>query len=381
MVWSKFRALCSMICIFISLIGAAFIANICQLLSYIFIRPFSPRRHRKVCLHFSGAFFLCSTFLLEKWSSITFHMHGDRISSAHSHLGVMNHISNVDWLLGLAFLAKFGYPYPGNAKSVVKASLGHVPLFGSILRFSEFLFLTRSWNADRDVFLRSLLKLRRFSTTCAPMWFTLYPEGTRLTPDKLQASQAFAVSRNIQPLDNVLFPRFKAFTSILGTLRDEFDAVVDATFMFDGTIPTVNTVLAGNAKVAVHIYVKHYPIEKVPKGEEELEEWLLDRWREKDQMIARFKADPASLGKEVENYFPEPHPSLIPIYSLVAVYLVGTAATMYIFSTIPNGLYIFGTTGVGAVILTAIVTALNLKPSRKGSSSSRSSIHRPTTVS
>lgn len=370
MVFSKLRSISIMLFIFICLVGAAFVANVCQGLSYIFVRPLSLGRHRKICLLFAQAFFLCSTFLLERWSSITFKLYGDRILPHPSQLTVINHLSNVDWLLGLAFIAKLGYPYPGNAKSVVKASLGQVPLFGSLLRFSEFLFLTRSWETDRENFLRALVSLRGFSDSCAPLWFTLYPEGTRLTPDKLERSQAYAVSKKLQPLNHVLFPRFKAFTAIVTMLRDDFDGIVDATFMFEGDVPTVKSVLAGTSNTVVHVYAKYYRLEDIPQGEEQLEKWLLDRWYEKDTRIANFKADPSVFGPPEENYFSDSSlPSLAPLYMLVSVYFIGAAATMYGFSRIPNGLYILTSLSSAAVVLIGIVTALNIRPSRKGSSS------------
>lgn len=363
----KVRGLLATIFIFVCLVGAAFVASTIEALSYLLVRPISLGKHRRVCLILNHAFLLCSTFLLERWSGVTFRMYGDRIVGDRSHLCIINHHSDVDWLLGLAFIAKLGFPYPGNAKSVVKASLSKVPLFGTILRFAEFAFLTRSWKADRETFLKSLLSLRGYTKSCSPFWFTLYPEGTRLTQEKLERSQAYAVSRHVEPLSNVLFPRFKAFTTIVPTLRDEFDGIVDATLMFEGDVPSMKNTLSGTGKSVVHAHVKYYPMKDIPEGEEQLEKWLLDRWCEKDKLIASFKSDPKNLGTSTPDFFPvSGSPNLGSLYTLVASYFVGAAATMYLFSKIPNGISILLTLSVAATILTAVFTALNVKTSRKG---------------
>ncbi|PXF46313.1 1-acyl-sn-glycerol-3-phosphate acyltransferase PLS1 [Gracilariopsis chorda] len=364
-----FRSVLSTVFIFVSVLGAASVACVCEALSFLLVRPFSLTRHRRICLHFTHAFFLVAPFLLEKWSSITFRSYGHAISPKGSYLAVVNHHSDVDWLLGLAFVSHFRYPYPGNAKSVVKASLAKVPIFGHILQNAEFLFITRSWANDRDLFIRSLKSLRGYSKTVSPLWFVLYPEGTRLTPEKLLHSQEYAESCGLKAPENVLFPRFKAFVSIMSNLRDEFDGILDATFMFEGNLPSMKSTLAGSDSTIIHTHQHFYPMSEIPEGKAELEAWLLKRWYEKDTRLAEFKRDPTTLGPQHDSCFPAGEtPSLIPFYSLVAVFFLSSAITTYIFSRIPNGLSLLAIAAVLTVGLAALFMLLNIKPSRKGSS-------------
>lgn len=46
-----------------------------------------------------------------------------------------------------------------------------------------------------------------------PFWLTIFVEGTRLTPDKLLASQEFAISKGLLIQENVLIPRTKVKVS------------------------------------------------------------------------------------------------------------------------------------------------------------------------
>lgn len=367
----KLRGFLAAAFIFYLLVGAAFISSLVQLLSYLALRPFSLNTHRKVCVTFAGSFLLCSVFLLEKWAGITFKSYGDRLDPSKSYFTLVNHASDIDWLLGLAYVARFGYPYPGNAKSVVKASLGRVPLFGNILQFSEFLFLTRNWANDRERFLQALLALRGYART-APLWFVLYPEGTRLTPEKLEYSKAFARSKNIPEPMNVLIPRYKAFTAIFATMRDQFHGVVDATFMFEKDHPSMKSTLSTQCNTVVHVHSTLTLMEDMPEGEQQLEQWLLDRWFEKDNRITLFKKDMSSLGPANDAHFPiEGSPSLLRFYALVATSLFVSIATVYISSQFPNGLYLLFLVSISATIVTGIFTIMNVKPSRKGSASSK----------
>lgn len=347
--------------------AAAATACLFELLSYVFVRPFSITAHRYIALQFSYAFFLVSTFLLQVWSSMTFKMYGDELPKNKSCLIILNHSSSADFLIGLAHLAKMKYPSPGNAKSVVKASLGKVPVFGTILRFAEFLFLTRSWTADRGSFLSSLFSLREYGSSVTPFWLVLFPEGTRLTADKIQHSRNYAVSQGDAPFTNVLYPRFKAFVAILSALRDRLDVVVDATYIFSGS-PTLENVLAGKAATVVHAHAVCHDMKSLPEGDVHLQQWLMDRWREKDGRIAAFHEDPASLGPSNNSLFPTETPSLKAFYALVIVYIIATVWTIYLCSNYQYGLVIlFSLTAISLTLVATFVIVTN-RPSHKGGS-------------
>lgn len=354
--------------VFPPLVGAACTACLLQSLLYLLLRPLSLSNYRFISSKVTGAFFLVSSFLLETWSSVTFKSYGSPVDPSKSSLIIVNHRSDVDWLIGLAYISRFSDPYPGNVKSIVKASLGRVPIFGYLLRFAEFLFLTRSWAADKDKFLARLATLRDFPASGNPICLVLYPEGTRLTKEKQAYSNQYAKSKGLAPTNNVLLPRYKAFTTIVTSLYDQLDGVLDTTFMFEGDHPTINSTLAGTASSVVHAHVKYYPINSLPQGEEQLEKWLLDRWYEKDQRLQEFNADRSSLGSPNENSFlSNQKPTVFPFYALVALFYTSAAATVYAFSKLPNGLFILFSVSGGGVVLTALFIALNIRPSRKGS--------------
>lgn len=363
----KIRTFPALLVSFTICFAAATTACSFQSLSYVFVRPFSLNVHRHIVLRFSYSFFLVSTFLLQVWSNVTFKLYGDPLPKDKSCLIILNHSSSADFLIGLAHLAKMQYPSPGNTKSVVKASLGTIPIFGTILHFSEFLFLTRSWAVDRESFLSSLFSLREYGSDVTPYWFVLFPEGTRLTADKIQHSQCYALSQGATPLSHVLYPRFKAFTATVSALRGHLDVVVDATYIFSNT-PTLENVLAGNADTVIHAHAVCHDIKLLPEGEQDLQKWLLGRWYEKEERISSFHNNPTSLGPSDDALFPSVTPSLAAFYALVVLYASGTLGIVYICSHYRNGLLILFSSTLVSLTLVAAFVIVNNRPSHKGGS-------------
>jgi 1-acyl-sn-glycerol-3-phosphate acyltransferase len=233
---------------FCTMIGAGLVACAAQALSHALVRPLSRAAHRRVTVAFSRAFLLCGTVVLERWGRVRIVTHGDPIPPHSATLCILNHCSSVDMLIGLAWLSRYGPPYPGNAKAIVKASLGKVPIFGWILRFAEFPLISRSWEQDR---LHLLDSIRSLLTFPVPLWYVIYPEGSRVDAAKLRASQDYARERGYPVLEHVLLPRFKAFTAVAHALRGSVQDVCDATLMFDGPIPTAKTALSGECSTYV----------------------------------------------------------------------------------------------------------------------------------
>lgn len=367
----KIKNIASSLLIFFPIVGSALAGCVLECLSYMFIRPISQKIHRQIYTQVSRSYFLVGTVLLERWACIKFKTYGTQLDPSKSYLAILNHRSNMDWLLGIAYISRLGAPYPGNAKCVVKSSLAKVPLFGYLLVFAEFLFLARDWNRDKDAFLNHLKSLRTYSESGNPLFLVLYPEGTRLDANKLAYSNEYAKSMQINPTQNVLLPRYKAFTSIVSTLRDQLDGVVDTTFIFEGGVPTVSNSMAGTCKSTVHSYVKYYAMKDLPEGEGELQEWLLNRWYEKDTLIAAYNADPKALGEPKQAFAKvagTEEPSTILFYALFGVFQAIALVTIYVFSRFPNGIAILSALSLSVVGLVAIFTVINILPSRKGSS-------------
>lgn len=348
------------------LIGAGVVAFVIQGVSYLTLRQISETTHRKLVTRVSYCFLLVGTFLLQHWSKIRLITYGDSIPDSASVLCIVNHYSNIDFLIGLAWLSRLGYPSPGNVKAVVKKSLGSVPIFGWILKFSEFVFLTRSWERDQSNFVTKLRKLSTFPSTGLPYWLVLFPEGSRLQPDKLANSQKFAQANNYPTFNNVLLPRFKGFQALVPEIRSSINYVVDVTLMFEGKKPSMSSVLKGTADNVIHVHIRTHPISTIPRNEEGIKDWLLQRWIEKETRIQEFSDGKNTLGPRIASEDDEHPPSVTGLYLLFAIFVVFAAPILYAVSRFDNGIRYLLLANSLACAAVALFVGLVLRPSAKG---------------
>lgn len=162
-----------------------------------------------------------------------------------------------------------------------------------MLRCGEYVFLRRDWRTDAS---RLSTELYNIASTTTPYWVVLFPEGSRRTGPKVAASQAYSRSRGLPVLSHLLFPRFKAFVAAIqaarapppaavaaaaaaaadgngvaaagGGAKPVFEAVVDATFVFEPPAPpTVWQCLSGRAASTIHMHVTYHPMASLPGGD------------------------------------------------------------------------------------------------------------------
>ena len=129
----------------------------------------------------------------------------------------------------------------------------------------------------------------RHFTLIVPLWLITFAEGTRIRPHKLEAARAFAQERGIHPPEHVLIPRTKGFTATVAGLRGHVDAIYDLTMGYVEGVPTLWQYIKGFVPVA-HMHVRRFPIADIPVDEEQLSDWLLNRFQEKDALMSDFYA-------------------------------------------------------------------------------------------
>lgn len=95
-----------------------------------------------------------------------------------------NHQAYTDWMY-LWILAC----YAGHARGLtilLKASLKHIPVVGWGMQFFRFVFMHRSWAADREHLTRSLTRLGKHAAGGTPLWLLIFPEGTIVSDNEVR---------------------------------------------------------------------------------------------------------------------------------------------------------------------------------------------------
>lgn len=216
---------------------------------------------------------------------------------------IANHQIYTDWL----YLWWIGYTngMHGRIYVVLKESLRRIPIIGWGMQFSQFIFLKRNWEKDKDRLAAHLQKLN--SNTLAPMWLMLFPEGTNLHPVTRKQSKKWADKNKIPDMQHQLLPRSKGLQFCIQQLRKTVPYVYDCTIAYEG-VPTgqyaseIFTIQAayfgGKPPKSVNMYWRRFDVWSIPvDNDRDFDNWLRARWIEKDQLLdnyqktGRFPAD------------------------------------------------------------------------------------------
>jgi 1-acyl-sn-glycerol-3-phosphate acyltransferase len=264
-----------------ALSSSLLVINTAQLAS-LAVRPLSRRAFRAFNRQAADSWWGWCVELAERLHGTHLVLSGDPIPAGESALVVINHQQMADITFMMQFARSKGRL--GDMRWFVKDVLKWVPGVGWGLWMMGAFMVKRDWNADRASIERTFAGIRRDKV---PVWVLLFVEGHRIRPDRVAESQAFARERGLPVLEHVLVPRTKGFTATVQGLREHVDAVYDITIGYQEGVPSLWQYIQGFATEA-HLHTRRYPIADLPEGEEQLGAWLMQRFQEKDRLLAGF---------------------------------------------------------------------------------------------
>jgi 1-acyl-sn-glycerol-3-phosphate acyltransferase len=260
---------------------ALVLLNVAQTLS-LMIKPLSPstfRRFNRWCADtwWGG----CVTFA-ERLNGQRVIVTGEDLPTNENALVVANHQQMPDITTIMSLARRKGRL--GDLKFFVKHAIKWIPGVGWGMQFLNCPFLKRNWSADRDKIDATFATL---VDERIPMWLVSFVEGTRATEAKIRASADWARGRGLDPTRHVLLPRTKGFIASVEGLGDHLHAVYDFTIGYVGGVPTLWQHITGRVK-EIHVHVRRFPAEDLPGIEEDLKQWLMDRFYEKDDLLEAY---------------------------------------------------------------------------------------------
>ena len=275
---------------FLTFIVTGLVVNMVQLVMYVILvlllgnrRLFRSFNYYCVYIIYGQLLFLC-----DWWSGARLFYYCEpellEATGSENALCIMNHHYEVDWLYGWMVGDRAGVL--GNCRVYIKKMIQYVPIIGWAWCFSDTLFLARDWAQDQSTLDKCLVDLQDYPS---PVWILLFPEGTRYTKQKYEASRQFAEKKNLPLLKHHLVPRTKGFTYTLSRLDpDKIGVIYDVTLGCDTQVaPTLTNVLLGRQTTA-HLYIRRLNISEVPRDEAGAAEWLSQLYVEKDALLDNF---------------------------------------------------------------------------------------------
>ena len=123
-----------------------------------------------------------------------------------------------------------------------------------------------------------------------------YSEATRYTISKRLEAEVWCEANNKQLAQHTLYPRTKGFIACVQQLRQapQVKAVYDVTVAYVKDSKSIQAAPSFVQSIILprldeiwefHVHVDRHPIEELPRTDEDLAQWLEDRWLEKGDRI------------------------------------------------------------------------------------------------
>jgi lysocardiolipin and lysophospholipid acyltransferase len=220
-----------------------------------------------------------------------------------------NHQIYTDWLYLWWIAYTNTIPTHGHIYIILKESLKWVPIIGPAMQLYGFVFMARKWAKDQERLHYRLQKLNsrhsgpmsgeKREAQLDPMWLLIFPEGTNLSANTRKGSAKFAAKSDTTDLKHQILPRSTGLQFCLQELRNTVDYVYDCTIAYEG-IPlggygqdvfTLRSVyFQGRPPKSVNMHWRRFAVKDMPIDDKDaMHEWTLARWREKDDLLAKFQ--------------------------------------------------------------------------------------------
>lgn len=255
--------------------------NLMQMLSFLVI-PVSRKLFRRINRELADTWWGWCVLAVERLRGTGLVLSGDAVPPRENAIVISNHQQMPD-IVAVMMLAH-RKDRLGDLKFFVKEELKWVPGIGWGMVFLGCVFVRRDWTQDQARIRRAFAAI---VDERLPVWLVTYPEGTRLTAAKLERARQYARERGLDPPRHVLVPRTKGFAAAAEALRGHVAAVYDLTVGYEEGVPTLWQLALGQVR-RIHLHVRRFPMGELPTGADALSTWLLDRFREKDELLDRF---------------------------------------------------------------------------------------------
>ncbi|XP_051205037.1 probable 1-acyl-sn-glycerol-3-phosphate acyltransferase 5 [Lolium perenne] len=247
------------------------------------VRLFSVHYSRKTTSFLFGMWLSLWPFLFEKINKTKVVFSGENVPPAKRVLLFANHRTEVDWMYLWNLALRKGQL--GYIKYILKSSLMKLPVLSWAFHLFEFIPVERKWEIDERIIQN---RLSKFRDPRDPLWLAVFPEGTDYTQQKCIKSQEYAVEHGLPVLENVLLPKTKGFIICLEELRSSLDAVYDVTMAYKHRQPDFLDNVYGIDPSEVHIHIRTVELKNIPTSEDEVADWIVERFRQKDELLSDF---------------------------------------------------------------------------------------------
>ncbi|CAD5231787.1 unnamed protein product [Bursaphelenchus xylophilus] len=258
----------------------------------LFVRP---RLYRKLVDRFVGFWLVLPSGLMEYVFGVKLVVRGELVDRNKPALIIMNHRTRLDWLFFWNALFRMDPWLLTTEKISLKGMLKHVPGAGWAMASNCFIFLDRVFQKDGP---RIETLVEYYSNLGFNYQLLLFPEGTDKCPIATANSKRFADKNGLVHYGYVLHPRVTGFTHIVQKMREcnYIDNIYDVTVGYPEEIvqSELDLGVLGACPKKIVFDVRKIEMKDVPKETEQLGEWLVKLWEDKEVKLEKFYEKPLS---------------------------------------------------------------------------------------
>lgn len=331
-------------------LNAAFILWPLALLRWLCSLPIGSVRPVFRCLE--AQYFSMLSGLLELVGGVKLFVTGD--DSLHFQhqdhvLMICNHRSEVDWIFFWNLAIRLNVH--DRIRVMMKSVIRYAPGVGWTMLLLEYPYINRNWATDQKRLTETIESYREVQGMGS--WLAMFPEGTALYDKTLKKSHEFAEKQGEEKWNYVLQPRVKGFELCMDEMDPEY--VVDLTVAYpelmEGVRPSPLRFVRGQFPTEVHMHVKRYHRSTLTKHKDHMDQWLKDRFAEKEERLRRFYETGAFEGKQCVQ-------QELPLWTSVVPGIAFNVALCYL------ALYLLATFPVAACTWFALCTTLSVIQAR-----------------
>lgn len=229
--------------------------------------------------------------LLEYVFGVKSKLIGDTIDYDRPAVIIMNHRTRLDWMYLWIALFKINPWLLLSLKIALKAELQRIPAAGFGMAANHFIFLKRKIDTDKGRISEAINYYASIGNIYQVLFF---PEGTDKTTYTTRRSNEYAKKNGLRELKNVIYPRSAGFVHLINEMRrnEYIDYIYDVTIAYPENIVQSESelIFTGQAPKKVLFFIERIDIAYVPRGDQEVTDWINKLWIEKDEKLERFYA-------------------------------------------------------------------------------------------
>ena len=154
------------------------------------------------------------------------------------------------------------------------------------MQYMCHIFVKQHWQEDEREFRQ---KLHYFNALDLPVQLLLFPEGGDITRQTKIRSDSFADTKNLPQYEYCLHPRVTGFLYIVRAfMGGQLDALYDVTIGYPDALAKTEGDFVKYMPREIHFHIQRYSAEDLPTDDDELVQWLYERWREKERRLELF---------------------------------------------------------------------------------------------